>query len=442
MKKRLFKLASLIMASTLVVAACSPAVTTTTTAGTTTGTTTGTVETTKPGEKVVLKFFHRWPNEPKKSYFDRKVAEFTALHPNVEIKVESVLNDSYKEKIRVQVANSAMPDVFFSWSDSFAENLVFSGKVRVLDDLYEQDKAWSDNIIASQTKGFTFDGKKYAVPLTMDGKAFFYNTEVFSKLNLEKPTTWKELLNVLDTLKENNYKTPIVAGLSQTWVVSHFMGPIFDRLIKPEVLKKDYNQKTGEFTDPGYVEGLNMFKTLTTYMGDISVAIDHETSRNMFINSEVPVIYLQLAEIRYLLDNKDLKFDYFNFPEVEGAVGEQKTLEGAPEGIMLSKDAPPEAIEFLKFLTSPTAAADYTKTAGDITAIKGGVTLESATEAQVKAFDLINSAESMTPWFDNAVNINIGDIFMKGGQGLATDQMTADEIMKDVQTKAKELRGN
>ena len=100
MKKRLFKLASLIMASTLVVAACSPAVTTTTTAGTTTGTTTGTVETTKPGEKVVLKFFHRWPNEPKKSYFDRKVAEFTALHPNVEIKVESVLNDSYKEKTK------------------------------------------------------------------------------------------------------------------------------------------------------------------------------------------------------------------------------------------------------------------------------------------------------------------------------------------------------
>lgn len=445
MKKRLFNLTSAILASSVILAACSPAAPATT-AGGSTGTSAGTAASTsaatQPAEKVVINFFHRWPNEPKKSFYDRKVQEYIATHPNVDIKVESVINDAYKEKIRVQVASTQMPDVFFSWSDSFAQNLVSSGKVRALDDLYEQDKAWSGNLIESQIKGFTFDGKKYAAPFTMDGKAFFYNTEVFGKLNLKAPTTWKGLLEVLDTLKANGYDTPIAAGLSEPWVVSHFMGPIFDRVVKADVLAKDYNEKTGEFTDPGYVEGLKMFETLAGYMGDISTAIDHETSRNMFANGEIPMVYLQIAEIKRIKEIDKVEFGYFNFPEVEGAVGVQSSLEGAPEGVMLSKEASPEAIEFFKYLTSAETAADFTKTTGEITAIKGGVTSETASPEVVEAFNLINDAESMTPWFDNAVNINIGDIFMKGGQELATKQTTAEQIMEAVKVKATELRGN
>lgn len=441
MKKTKAIMTSILLAASFTLAACAPAAPATTSAGTKAGTQAGTqAAATTTGGKVTINFFHRWPNEPKKSFYDNKVKEFVATHPNVEIKTESVLNDSYKEKIRVQVASSKMPDVFFSWSDSFAENLVSSGKVRALDDLYAGDTKWSGNIIESQTKGFTFDGKKYGVPLTMDGKAFFYNADVFQKNNLKAPNTWKELLSTLDTLKANGYKTPIVAGLSNAWVVSHFMGPIFDRVVPADVLAKDYVAKTGEFKDAHYVEGLKMFDTLADYMGDISTAIDHETSRNMFISGEVPVIYLQLAEIKYLKDAA-FKYEYFNFPDVEGGAGVQGTLEGAPEGIMLSKDASPEAIEFFKFLSSPATAADFVKTTGELSAIKGAVTNETATPAIVGAFNLVNNAKSMTPWFDNAVNINIGDVFMKGGQELATNQSTPEQIMQQVQTKATELRG-
>lgn len=434
MKTRFKSIAALLLAFLLVLTACG--------GGGDTGKTSDSQGGDQGGkDQVEIYFFHRWPNEPKKTYFDTMAKEFMEKNPNVKIRIESVINDSYKEKIGVLVSSNDIPDLFVSWSDSFANNLVNSGKVRELDDLYSEDTEWAGNIMESQKKGFTFDDKCYGVPLTVDGKSFFYNKDIFAKEGLQVPTTYDELIQVLKKLKDAGYEQPLVCGLTEPWVISHYMGPIFDRMVPKEVREKDYNVKTGEFTDPGYVEGLKMFKELTTYMGEISNSIDHETSRNMFMNGESPIVFLQLAEIRYLeKGDNPVNYGYFNFPEVKGGKGDQHTLEGAPEGYMLSKDAPKEAIEFLKFLTSPEQAAKFTKDSGELTAIEGGVTEETASGASREAYELIKSAESITPWFDNAVDIKIGDIFMRGGQSLAIDQTTPEEIMKNVQEEAAKLR--
>ncbi|MDO5733040.1 MAG: extracellular solute-binding protein [Eubacteriales bacterium] len=387
-----------------------------------------------------IKFFHRWPQDPKKAYFDEKISQFEALHPDVKIESECVINDAYKEKIRVLISSANVPDLFTSWSHSFAANLVSSGKVRCIDDLYEADPDWASKIMSSQIEGFSFDHKRYGVPLTIDGKAFFYNKKIFDEHNLKAPKTYKEMLTLLDDLKKAGYETPIVAGLSDPWVVSHFLGPIFDRVVPREVRERDYNEKTGEFTDPNYVKGLEIFKELSTYMGDISSSMSHEDSRSMFISGEVPIIFLQLAEIRILEDGQvDFDFGYFNFPEVEGGLGDQNTLEGAPEGYMLSESCNEASIEFLKFLTSTEAAADFTKQSGELTAMEGSVNQDTASLDSLAAYELIKSATSITPWFDNAVNINVGDVFMRGGQSIAIGEKTAEEVMKDVQQKALSL---
>lgn len=398
-------------------------------------------EETANGEVVEIDFFHRWPNEPRNSFYDQKIKEFEEMKDGkVKINVDKVLNDSYKEKIRVLVSNDDLPDVFTSWSDSFAENLVSSGRIRTMDDLYEEDAEWAGKIMESQIGGFTFDDQKYGVPFTIDGKAWFYNQAIFDEHGIEAPENYDELIDVLDELQAAGFETPIMEGLTDAWTISHYLGTIFDRLIDKETLDKDYDSSTGEFTDPRYVEGLEMFQQLTTYMGDTASAIDHETARNMFANGEVPMMYLQLAEIAIIEDVSDIEFGYFNFPEVVGADGDQTSLTGAPEGFMLSKDAPEEAIEFLKFLTSEETAFDFVKEVGAMTAIDGSVTADNASEQTLKAYDLILEASSSAPWFDNAVDINIADIFMRGGQSLALEQTTPTDLMVEVQTQAEAMR--
>lgn len=384
-------------------------------------------------ETVEIDFFHRWPNEPRKSFYDEKIEEYMEANPNVKINVNSVLNDSYKEKIKVQVSSNDLPDIFTSWSDSFARNLVSSGKIMSLDDIMNEDKEWSDKIIASQLSGFTFDDTTYGIPFTVDGKAFFYNTQVFEENNIEPPETYDEFIEVLDKLVQAGYETPLVEGLTDKWAISHYLGTIFQRILDPAVLENDYNEETAEFTDTGYVEGLEVFQELTTYMGEISTAIDHETARNMFSNGEIPIIYMQFAEIMMVEEMNDFDFDFFDFPAFKDGKGDPKALTGAPEGWMLSKEASPEAIDFLKFLTSEETAFEFTKAAGQLNAIEGAVTEENTSDNSVKAYDLIIEASSTAPWFDNAVNINIADIFMKGGQSLAIDETTPESIMEEVQ---------
>lgn len=393
-------------------------------------------------EQVVINFFHRWPNEPRNTYYNEIVAEFEALHPNVKINMDKVLNDPYKEKIRVLVSSEDLPDIFSSWSDSFAENIVSSGKVKELNYLFEEDKEWADSILESQMGAFTFDDKIYGVPLTIDGKAFFYNKEIFKDNGIEEPKTFEELIEILEKLKSAGYETPIMEGLSDAWAISHYMGTINQRLLDPEVIKKDYNPSTGEFTDPGYIKGLEAFKTLTSYMGEVATAIDHETVRNMFANGEVPIMYMQFAEIKLVEDIGKIEFGFFDFPAFAEGKGNSTALTGAPEGFMLSKNAPKEAEEFLKFIISKENAFKFTKDCGLLNAIKGAVTSENVSPAYLEAYDIIQNASETAPWFDNAVNINIADVFMRGGQSLAIDEMTPEEVLQKVQEEATKLRNS
>lgn len=383
--------------------------------------------------EVTINFLHRWPNEPRKSFYDDKIAEFEEANPNVNIEVNSVLNDSYKERIRVLVSNNDVPDIFSSWSGSFAEDMVTSDTVQPLDEVLEEDTEWSDKFLDSQMSGFTFDDTLYGVPFTVDGKAFFYNTEIFDEHNLEEPQTYDEFIEVLDTLQSEGYETPIVEGLSDSWAISHYMGTIFERVVDPAVIEEDYYGDSPKFTDEGYVEGLEIFKELTGYMGDVSTAMDHEAARNMFGNSEVPIIYLQFAEIKMVEDMGLEEFGFFDFPEVTDGDGNPSTLTGAPEGWMVSNEAPEEAIEFMKFLTSEETAFEFTERDGQLNAIEGAVTEENASPASVAAYDMVMEASDTAPWFDNAVDIDIADIFMRGGQSLANDQTTSEDIMNEVQ---------
>lgn len=400
----------------------------------------GAVNSGEGSDKVTINFFHRWPNEPRNTFYNEIIAEFEDLHPNVKVNVDKVLNDPYKEKIRVLVSNEDLPDVFASWSDSFAENIVSSGKVKTLNHLFSEDPEWGNNILESQLGAFTFDDNVYGVPLTIDGKAFVYNKKIFEDNNLEPPKTFDEFIQVLDKLQNAGYENPLMEGLSDAWAISHYMGTIFQRLLDPALLEKDYNPATGEFTDPEYLTALGVFKTLTDYMGELATAIDHETARNMFVNGEIPIIYMQFAEIKFVEDGGMADFAFFNFPTFKDGKGDPDALTGAPEGFMLSKNAPKEAEEFLKFITSKEIAAKFTKDCGQLNAIKGSVNSDNSSAQYLDAYDVILNASETASWFDNAVNVSIADVFMRGGQSMAIGEMTAEDVLQRVQEEATKLR--
>lgn len=390
-------------------------------------------------EEVVIRFFHRWPNEPRNSYFAALVKEFQELYPHVRFEVDYVLNDSYKEKIRVLVSTDELPHIFTSWSYSFAQNLVSSGRVKELSEFYAENADWAKDIMPAQIDGFKVGDGVYGVPMTIDGKAFFYNKAIFEKHGLQPPNTTDEFIALLDQLKALGYDMPIMEGLMDAWAVSHYLGTIFQRILDPAVMAKDYNPATGEFTDPGYIKGLEFFRTLTEYMGPIATAIDHETARNMFAAGEVPIVYMQFAEIKDLQRTGFNDFAFFNFPAFPDGKGNPNALTGAPEGLMLAYNAPKEAEEFLKFIISYDNMLRFVEADGQFVAIWNCLP-EDLDEVSLAAYNLVLESDEVAPWLDNAVNITIADIFMRGGQNLAIGVTTPEEVMAQVQKAAAELR--
>lgn len=394
-------------------------------------------------DKVTVNFFHRWPNEPKNSYINSLIDEFEAANPDIDIVSDCVLNDSYKEKIRVLVSTDALPDVFFSWSGVFGENLTRSGRVLALDDVMARDSEWSSQIVEGQWAPFNYNGKQYGAPWSMDGKAFFYNVDVFNELGIEIPTTLNELYAVCEKLKENGYDEPISAGFSAPWAVSHYLGTICQRVVDPEVLAKDYTGG-GDFSDPAYIEALNIFKKLGEYMTSDPCSVDHEFARNAFIMGVSPMCYMQLAEMKYMRDDEELNYAFFNFPAVEDGKGDPGQLTGAPEGMMISATAKPEvqeaAIKFMEFVISKEGGHRMIAECGEISCVKGAWDETNCDEKQIEAIDLILAATEPAVWQDCATEATIANAFMAGGQLLLTGDMTAEDVMASVQTAAAALK--
>ena len=389
-------------------------------------------------------FFHRWPNDPKNSMFNDLLAQYMEENPDVNIEMDCILNDQYKERIRMIVSTNDVPDVFSSWSGTFAEEMIASGNVLALNDIYASDPEWSGRLASASVAGFTFDGTIYGIPWSQDGKVFFYNKTIFEELGLEVPTTWTEFIAVLDALKAAGYEIPLAEGLVDQWAVLHYLGTINQRMIDEETLAKDYDPATGEFTDPLYVTALEKWQQLTTYMGDIASAIDHETARNtMFATGESPIMYLQFAEIPMLeqVIPEDFEYGFFNFPAFEEGKGDPNALTGAPEGFMISNKAEniDACVDFLKWLVSPERGYILSTVGGDMSCVDGALDGEGVYESQKEALEMIQNASYLAAWLDNACDPSVYVVYGQGGQAIATGDATPESVMAQVQAAAASL---
>ncbi|WP_406620869.1 ABC transporter substrate-binding protein [Bacillus atrophaeus] len=388
--------------------------------------------------KVTLKFFHRWPKEPERRYFEEVVKEFEKEHPDIHIQTEAVLNDSYKDKIKVMLGTSSPPDVFFSWSDEFAAKFIRGNKALDLSSYYKNDTKWSSQLVGTQIKPFTYEEKEYGVPWQMDAKSFFYNKDIFEKLNLKPPSTWEELIKVSKKLKANGY-TPISFGTKAPWTISHYIGTLNQRMVDEKTRERDYDAKTGEFTDEGYIKALEKLKELMPYFNEHVNSIDHEYARQQFKSGKSAMMYAETAEIKLV---EPVHLGLFSFPDITGQKGSSNALTGAPEGFMISSKTkhPKEAMEFLQFLTSKKMGEKLVKDVGKYSAVQGTATEENSTATQREAVQQIIDADSMVSWFDMDVDVEIADVYLSNIQQMLGGDMTPAEVMKSVQKAAKQVR--
>ncbi|MFR5600999.1 MAG: ABC transporter substrate-binding protein [Lachnospiraceae bacterium] len=395
------------------------------------------------GEQKVIKFMHRFPDEPYNSWIEGKLHEYEAMHPEIKFEITSAQNQEYKEKIKIVVGGEDTPDIFFSWVGDFTERFIREDLILDLTPYLEADQEWKDSLIESQIAQYTnSDGMVYGIPFRLDCKLFFYNAKMFEEHNLEVPTTWDEFISVCETLKAAGI-TPIAYGNQEPWSASHYIGTLNQIFVPDEVRAKDYNPTSGEFTDPGYVEALEHYQQLLPYMTENPNGVKPDMGRTNFVMEMAGMYYAELIEIPYIKqDNAEMEFGMFNFPKVEGAKGNQDILTGVPEGFVVSSKTqyPDECVEFLKWFLGKEVGTSQCQEIGWFNAAKG--TTEGLTDtALLDGYQAVMDAKAMSAWLDNALYSTVCDEYLTTVSDLTNGDITPEEAMAKIQAKAKEAQG-
>lgn len=393
------------------------------------------------GDKKVIKLFHRFPDDPCNSFIEKKVAEYEAAHPEIDIEITSAQNQPYKEKIKVVVGSDECPDIFFSWGGEFSERFIREDLIFDLTPYMEKDTQWKDSLLPTQMKEYTTDdGMIYGVPFRLDGKLFFYNKDIFEKEGIEIPKTWDEFIAVCDKLKADGI-TPIAEGNQDLWPACHYVGTLNQMLVADDVRAKDYNPKTGEFTDPGYEKALEYYKQLVSYMNVGVNGQTHDMARLGFTQGQTAMLYAELVEITNIKqENADLNWGMFNFPVVEGA-GNPDLLTGSPEGFVVSSKTqyPDECVEFLKWFLGPEVGAAQAEEVGWFNASKG-VDAGLKDQSLIDAYEVISSAKEMGPWFDSSLYSTVCDTYLTVISDITNGDVTPKEAMEKVKVTAEEAQ--
>ncbi|MEA5014971.1 MAG: extracellular solute-binding protein [Candidatus Limiplasma sp.] len=393
------------------------------------------------GEAADIEIFTRFADGASKAYFDELATTFMNENPGIKVTVTSADNQNYKQEINVRLASNDTPDIYFAWSGIYAKNFVNGGRALDLKPYLDADTEWSGKIIASQFGPFTFEGKVYGIPIIMDGKAFYYNKEIFGELGLEVPQNWSEFLPVLQKLAETEY-IPISLGNSEDWATGHYMTTLNQRVVPAEALARDYAlESEASFSDPAYVEALHYLNELVPYFTPNFNAVGYDEGISDFINGKAAIYYEQFNQVQYI-EPAQFEWSWFDFPDIQGAAGDQQALTGAPQGFMVSAttEYPDACVAFLKYMTSVDNAAKMVKDTSMISTVDGAINADTASEKMIQIAETIKQASSINPWLDNVTHSEVVAVYLADIQAMVGGQMTAEEVMADVQGKAAEVK--
>ncbi len=199
---------------------------------------------------VVLKVWDFKSADPVvRPYIDHVVEGFEAQHPGVTVEHVMQPHDQYYSILGTAIGAKSGPDIVLIHGGT-------NGKERAdafvpLDDKIDELQAalvgWD---------AFMVEGKTFAVPITLQGFALYYNKALYLEAGLDPddpPQTWAELVDVCDAVMSETSANCFTMGDKEGFGVTWLLNVLGADLFSPEELAQF---ELGElpWTDPRLVE--------------------------------------------------------------------------------------------------------------------------------------------------------------------------------------------
>jgi raffinose/stachyose/melibiose transport system substrate-binding protein len=364
-----------------------------------------------------------------KQIFDK----FHAAHPNITVDFKPYKSTEYNTVLATGLTQAGGPDVMQLRSYGLLQALIKAGDLTPLDGKVAGLSNF-DTTALNGARGKA-DSKVYGVPLEMSTFQIYYNKDIFSKYNLQPPTTWDQMIADAKTLQSNGI-TPFAAAGKDTWLL-----PLYDDLFAASRYGgTDFEKKVlsgqAKFTDPDYVAALGVLSQLKPYFPKDQMGLGETDVQTLFATGKAAMIpegSFALAPIKKI--NASLNMGVFNAPPAPGALASQPLQVGwvdASYGLNAKSTHQKEALELLQWMTTAEFGQMVADDLKQVSLVKGVQSSDDLLKQMVQ-----NYTSSGTPYLmlvDFRYGTPLGsDLEAAGLQKMLLGQQTPAQVAADIQ---------
>jgi raffinose/stachyose/melibiose transport system substrate-binding protein len=379
----------------------------------------------------------------QKAIWDQIAKDYNAARPGVNVQFKYLENEAYKAKLPTMLqADESRPDLFYSWAGGVMQA---QDKAGFLKDITKDVASWESELSPTAVDAFKVDGKVVGVPFEVGEVAFYYNKKLFEKAGVkaEDIKSWDDFLGAVKKLKAAGI-TPLVVGAGEKWPMHFYYSYLVMRIGGEHALADAKAGKDGGFKNATFVEAGKRLQELAALEpfqpGYLSTK--HAESAGIFGDGKAAMDlmgqWLLGMQGPNATDGKGVApedIGILSFPVVAGGRGKATDTLGGINGWLVSKSAPPEAIDFLKFFSQEKYAKEAAAKAAYIPVVKGS---ESAfTDPQFKrlADDLAKTTYHQN-YFDQDLGPSVGRVINDVSVAVAAGQMTPEAAAAAIQEAA------
>ena len=391
---------------------------------------------------VKIVWWHISTLAPDRANWENLANTYTKAHPEVSIEITVLENEAFKTKLATAMQSGNPPDIFHTWGGGVLKQYAEAGLVQDLSPALAQ-QSWGASFLPGPLSAYSFDGKTYGAPWSVGMIGIWYNKTLFQQAGIEQPpATWGEFLDTVKKLKAAGI-TPIALGEKEKWPGHFFWVYLAIRLGGKDAFEKAYSRQ-GSFADKPFVDAGARLKELidlepfqSGYLGssynDQQVMMANGKAAMELMGQWAPGNNRGVAED---VNAYNASLGFFPFPMVEGGAGDPSDVLGGGGGFALGKNAPKEAIDFVRFLTNAenqTAMAKAGLAAPP--AVKGaeaGLTDPLLKEVQRRT----EQAKYFQLYYDQYLPSAVGAVVNDSVQELFAGTMSAEQVAKAIEESA------
>jgi raffinose/stachyose/melibiose transport system substrate-binding protein len=393
-------------------------------------------------EPVELKFSIRL-SEPGEIW-PYTLDTFNEAHEcDIHVTMTYVDDTTYKTKSPIELRSDNPPDVFFSWEGGWAKFLIDAGFAEPLDRYYEKYN-WDEILSPGAVSLATYDGTKYFVAYYMASAAMWYRPDILDQFGLVAPATWDELLDVCETLKENDVSCFMWAN-KEKWLLQFEWTAILVNKHGLDVWEGIVNNEI-PWTDPRSVDTFATIKELMDLgyvypnpnsVGMLEASVPYASGEVAFWyqGSWMPMLFGMGGEAPFV-------YDYVQFPAFEGVDPVMEVF--AEETLMIHANSQhkDEAAEFINWVVSEQIQNERAKMMGYFPAnINADLSLLYPEILGRLGEDMLEAGPFTYMHVDHAVSPPIADEFLDALQALIEGAITPEEAAEITEAEAIVERG-